>query len=110
MLSHWGQHARLLVGEIDEFLVPVASRATVPQLRGAGGCLAALRDECVMIPRHNVWPNEHPLQQDTDDWTWWARTSFPLHMYKYASYPLEQPKLLLDPNKVCTLGMPHLEC
>ncbi len=58
VLSQWGRHVRLLIVDPDEFFVPATSRDTVARMRGPGGCLAPLREECVMVTRRDVFPRK----------------------------------------------------
>ncbi|KAL4434828.1 hypothetical protein ABPG77_005355 [Micractinium sp. CCAP 211/92] len=100
VLSQWGRHVRLLIVDPDEFFVPATSRDTVARMRGPGGCLAPLREECVMVVRRDIFPRKLPVDPPPDEASWWLGGQFPLRRYRFASDPPLPPKLLLNPNKV----------
>ncbi|KAL4434827.1 hypothetical protein ABPG77_005354 [Micractinium sp. CCAP 211/92] len=100
VLSQWGRHVRLLIVDPDEFFVPATSRDTVARMRGPGGCLAPLREECVMVTRRDVFPRKFPVDPPLNETSWWLDSRFPLRRYRFASRPPLPPKLLLNPNKV----------
>lgn len=58
VLSQWGRHVRVLIVDPDEFFVPATSRDTLARMRGPGGCLAPLREECVMVTRRDIFPHQ----------------------------------------------------
>ncbi|KAL4423957.1 hypothetical protein ABPG75_001258 [Micractinium tetrahymenae] len=58
VLSQWGRHVRVLIVDTDEFFVPTTSHDTVARMRAPGGCLAPLREECVMVTRRDVFPHQ----------------------------------------------------
>ena len=57
-LSHWGRHARVLLSDADEFVVPNRPGDTLPAMLGPGGCLAGLRPgpTCYYFRRRNIFP------------------------------------------------------
>ena len=54
VLSFWGEHVRVLVADIDEFVVPLRRGDTLPKLLSSG-CLASRPPECLYIQRRNVF-------------------------------------------------------
>lgn len=100
VLSQWGRHVRVLIVDPDEFFVPATSRDTLARMRGPGGCLAPLREECVMVTRRDIFPHQYPVEPPPDEKSWWLGGKFPLRRYRFASNPPYPPKLLLNPNKV----------
>ncbi|KAL4423953.1 hypothetical protein ABPG75_001254 [Micractinium tetrahymenae] len=100
VLSQWGRHVRVLIVDTDEFFVPTTSHDTMARMRAPGGCLAPLREECVMVTRRDVFPHQHPVDPPPNEKSWWLGGQFPLRRYRYASHPPYPPKLLVNPNKV----------
>lgn len=112
MLSLWGRNVLVLVMDIDEFVMPATSGSTLPKMLAPGGCLSALRPECRLIRRWNIFPHRAVVAGASapDEPSLWRTAAGPNPLYKYKFseidplYP-EYPKALMDPDHVMPVAV-----
>ena len=100
---------RLMVGDLDELIVPAVAGTTLPQLLGPGGCLSApslRRPACAVLERRNVLPVAAVAgggggEARPDEPAWWLNVSGPNPLPRYRwmePQPMPLPKFLVNPN------------
>ncbi|PSC73494.1 hypothetical protein C2E20_3323 [Micractinium conductrix] len=103
VLSFWGEHVRVLVADIDEFVVPLRRGDTLPKLLSSG-CLASRPPECLYIQRRNVFTHGSGKPPVNEAQLWAEPGPLPLLQYRYRSmadhHLHNNPKALVDPSRV----------
>ena len=100
VLSFWGDNVRLLVADVDEFVVPGVQGGTLPQMLAKGGCLHQ-ESECLYLQRRNVFVSDVEPAPVDEPALWNAPGHLPLRHYRFsASHAHVHPKALVDPSRV----------
>ena len=103
---------RLMVGDLDELIVPAVAGTTLPQLLGPGGCLSApslRRPACAVLQRHDVLPVAAVAggggggggEARPDEPAMWLNASGPNPLPRYRWLQRQHanlPKTVVDPN------------
>ncbi|PSC70646.1 sidekick isoform X1 [Micractinium conductrix] len=103
VLSMWGQHARALVMDLDEFFVPAKAGDRLPAMLSQG-CLARLRPECLYFSRYNIFPHDGSGEPVVEPPLWRQQGPNPLRRYRWRS-PQTSPKALVDGSRVLPMSV-----
>jgi hypothetical protein len=124
MLSFWGSGARVLVADLDEFIVPARAGDTLPRMAAPGGCLAERRAACTLLPRHSAFLAAARQREDqqqeqqrraggggflpVDEPALWQDTQGPNPLLRYHRMSSDNnimPKALVDPGGVLPVSV-----
>lgn len=110
VLSHWGCNVRVLVFDLDEFLVPAKAGDTLPSMLSAGGCLWPNQPlDCLYFQRLDIHPynmsDASGLASAPYEPGLWNRSGAnPLLSYRFSN-PRGAPKMMVNPGKTMPINV-----